>query len=61
MVAATFFPLLLHNPWFRTFITGSGFFADSYDLFIVDGVTNILKNLAANNAVTYEYFYNGSK
>lgn len=27
--------LLLSNAWFRTFVAGSGFFADSYDLFIV--------------------------
>jgi PHS family inorganic phosphate transporter-like MFS transporter len=36
---------LLLNANFRTFITGSGFFADSYDLFITEGVTAILKNL----------------
>jgi len=47
---------LLNNVWFRTFIAGAGFFADSYSLFITDGVTNVLKNLAATNNVVYSYY-----
>lgn len=46
---------LLLNPWFRTLIAGSGFFADSYDLFITDGVGNILKNLGPTVTVNYTY------
>jgi MFS transporter, PHS family, inorganic phosphate transporter len=40
---------------FRTIIAGAGFFADSYDLFITDGVTNILKNLGPVQKVTYKF------
>ena len=40
---------------FRALIAGSGFFADSYDLFITDGVTNILKNLGPTQKVTYSF------
>ena len=43
---------MLSMPWFKTFVTGSGFFADSYDLFVTDGVTNILKALGPFNVVT---------
>ena len=39
------------NFLFRTFVAGAGFFADSYDLFITDGVGNLLKNLGPVNAV----------
>jgi len=46
---------LLLSPTFRTFITGAGFFSDSYDLFIVDGVTAMLKNLGPVTKVSYEY------
>jgi len=52
---------LLNNVWFRTFIAGCGFFADSYDLFITDGVTNILKNLGPVSAIPYTWYdVNGS-
>jgi PHS family inorganic phosphate transporter-like MFS transporter len=47
--------LLLHNPAFRVFLTGSGFFSDSYDLFITDGVTSMLKNLGPVQRVAYTY------
>ena len=47
--------IMLASWLFRTFIAGSGFFADSYDLFITDGVTNILKNLAPVNKVAYSF------
>jgi len=40
------------------FVTGSGFFADSYDLFITDGVTNILKNLGPTQKVSYKFTVN---
>jgi len=40
---------------FRTFVAGAGFFADSYDLFITDGVTNILKNLGPTQVVKYSF------
>ena len=46
---------LLLSPAFRTFITGAGFFSDSYDLFITDGVTNILKDLGPTSKVVYTY------
>ena len=46
---------LLTNPAFRTFVSGAGFFADSYDLFVTDGVGNILKNLGPVNTFTTNY------
>jgi MFS family permease len=49
---------LLRNPAFLTFLTGAGFFSDSYDLFITDGVTNILKNLGPVTRVDYAYVAN---
>lgn len=36
-------------------MAGSGFFADSYDLFITDGVTNILKDLGPVNKVVQQW------
>jgi MFS transporter, PHS family, inorganic phosphate transporter len=39
----------------RTVVAGAGFFADSYDLFITDGVTNILKNLGPTQTVKYSF------
>ena len=39
----------------RTLVAGSGFFADSYDLFITDGVTNVLKNLGPTQQVKYSF------
>jgi MFS family permease len=47
--------LLLHNPAFRVFITGAGFFSDSYDLFITDGVTAMLRALGPVQRVQYTY------
>ena len=44
---------LLAIPAFRIGIAGAGFFADSYDLFITDGVTSILKNLGPVVKVNY--------
>ena len=46
---------LLANPAFRTFLTGAGFFSDSYDLFITDGVTAMLKSLGPVQRVLYTY------
>jgi len=46
---------LLASPAFRVFITGAGFFSDSYDLFITDGVTNILNDLGPVSKVAYTY------
>jgi MFS family permease len=46
---------LLASSAFRTFLTGAGFFSDSYDLFITDGVTNILKDLGPVTKVTYTF------
>jgi PHS family inorganic phosphate transporter-like MFS transporter len=54
-----FFPpmsSLLDNPAFRTVITGAGFFADSYDLFITDGVTSMLKSMGPTTKVIYTYY-----
>jgi hypothetical protein len=36
---------LLASPLFRSVVAGAGFFADSYDLFVTDGVGNVLKGL----------------
>ena len=47
---------LLDNPAFRTVITGAGFFADSYDLFITDGVTSMLKSMGPTTQVLYTYY-----
>ena len=47
--------ILLANPWFSIFLTGAGFFSDSYDLFITDGVTNMLKDLGPATKVAYTY------
>lgn len=44
---------LTRNPVFRTFIAGAGFFADAYDLFITDGVTNIMRVLGPVTKVAY--------
>jgi PHS family inorganic phosphate transporter-like MFS transporter len=50
---------IMFTSWvFRTLIAGSGFFADSYDLFVTDGVTNILKNLGPTQKVTYSFSVN---
>ena len=49
------FAALMSSPAFRTFLTGAGFFSDSYDLFITDGVTSMLKNLGPVQRVTYTY------
>ena len=51
----TLFAALLLHPAFRTFLTGAGFFSDSYDLFITDGVTNMLKDLGPVQRVSYSY------
>jgi PHS family inorganic phosphate transporter-like MFS transporter len=39
-------------------VTGAGFFADSYDLFVTDGVTSILKNLGPVTRVSLTFFNN---
>jgi PHS family inorganic phosphate transporter-like MFS transporter len=39
--------------WGKTALTGAGFFADSYDLFVTEGVTSILKNLGPVVRVNY--------
>ena len=44
---------LLANPLFRSAVAGAGFFADSYDLFITDGVGNILKGLGPSQAARF--------
>ena len=41
----TSFERLLRKPWFKSFVAGSGFMSDSYDLFVIDTVNNILKLL----------------
>ena len=51
---------VLELPIFRTVITGAGFFADSYDLFVTDGVTSILKNLGPVTKVAYTYYSNST-
>ena len=51
---------LLASPAFRVFITGAGFFSDSYDLFVTDGVTTILKDLGPVSKVTYSYYAAGA-
>ena len=53
MVAPLFLAGLLANPTFRTGIAGAGFFADAYDLFITDGVTNMLRSLGPVTKVVY--------
>jgi MFS family permease len=51
---------LMALPAFRIALTGAGFFADSYDLFVTEGVTSILKNLGPVVAVNYTYADNGA-
>ena len=34
----------MKHPWFKTFIAGAGFMSDSYDLFVIDTVNNMLKD-----------------
>jgi PHS family inorganic phosphate transporter-like MFS transporter len=55
MKIPAFLVLLLHNQAFRTFLTGAGFFSDSYDLFITDGVTSMLRALGPVQRVVYTY------
>ena len=44
---------LLASPLFRSIVAGAGFFADSYDLFVTDGVGNILKGLGPAQAARF--------
>ena len=37
------FERMLKQPAFKTFVAGSGFLSDSYDLFVIDTVNNILR------------------
>ena len=48
------------RPGRKSVITGSGAFADAYDLFVVDGVANILKDLGPAIVVPYTYTNNGT-
>ena len=44
---------LMASPGFRTVITGSGFWADAFDLFVIEGVSNMLKGLGPAVPVAY--------
>ena len=50
---AAFLAGLTASPGFRTVITGSGFWADAFDLFVIEGVSNMLKGLGPAVPVAY--------